>query len=816
VHRKYLSVGWNSTRFSNGAKPRFRSPAVTRSQSPEPPPGGWPHLSFADPGHADRGLTPPLGNPVSPVVREPATMVNPRRARLRGDHTGLRCRRAAASFLDRSTEFPMLPHNRLSIQSKLIILLLLVSLGSIAVTAWIGYSSAREVLTQSVEHQLQGVRVAKTSTIRTMFESLRERVLGLADSKVTIDGLRSFRDAYRALGNPTLSAAENARLDAFYRDWFLPRLDANVDGVPILEQYLPERAAERYLQYHYLAAKPRPDDDGQDPDTAAADTSVYGSAHASYHPSFARAVRIFGFNDVLLVDAETLDIVYTYRKTPEFGTNLATGPYADSQLGIQVRALRNQKERDAFRVSDFEPYRPHLGQPVGFAMSPVFDGPQLLGILVLQFPIDRINAALTGNYGWREEGFGVSGECYLVGADRTVRSERRLMHEHRDEFLDGLRNSPISTRIVDEIARRNSTIFTLPVDTASVTAALNGRSGITTITDFRGERVLSAYGPLDLDSMRWAVIAEIDEKEADAPLVAYGRKVIVVVTGTALVVTVIALLFAYVHTRRLRQLTEGARRLGAGEIGVRVPVDSNDEFGELARVFNEMAQSMQQQTERLEGQVRENLELLHNILPASAIAQRQDGDRTARREFADVSVLFADIIGMEEFSDRVGETRSLEILGDLIETFDEAAEESGIEKVNTIGASYLAVCGLSVTRPDHARRVIRFAQELVRIVGVFNRDHQADLALAVGVNAGPVVGGVIGRRKFLYDLWGVTVAIARRLAAGQGSGIHVTAAVRERLAGQFQFAGPITGGDLGKGPMEYWEVTQEPRGPHLD
>ena len=159
----------------------------------------------------------------------------------------------------------------------------------------------------------------------------------------------------------------------------------------------------------------------------------------------------------------------------------------------------------------------------------------------------------------------------------------------------------------------------------------------------------------------------------------------------------------------------------------------------------------------------------------------------------------------EPISARAGESKALALLGDLIAAFDEAAEKSGIEKVKTTGGSYLAVCGLSVHRPDHARRVIQFAQEMARIVGIFNRDEDAGLSLAVGVNSGPVVGGVVGRRKFLYDLWGDTVTIARKLASGEGSAIRVTSPVRDRLGEQFTFRGPIK--TDGKSGAEAWEVT---------
>jgi class 3 adenylate cyclase len=239
-----------------------------------------------------------------------------------------------------------------------------------------------------------------------------------------------------------------------------------------------------------------------------------------------------------------------------------------------------------------------------------------------------------------------------------------------------------------------------------------------------------------------------------------------------------------------------------------VPVTSEDEFGQLGKVFNDMAASIHRQTERLESQVRENEDLLLNILPASAVASRRDGDEQAHREFADVSVLVADIIGMDRHGASIGEARALAILGDLVAAIDEAAEAGGIEKVKTIGTTYLAVCGLSVTRPDHVRRMIGFAREIERIVGIFNRDHHLDLGVAIGINAGPVVGGVIGRRRFLYDLWGETVAVAKGLAGQGGAAIRVTDRVRERTAGLFEFDGPAPLVLDGRPAFETWSLRQ--------
>lgn len=695
---------------------------------------------------------------------------------------------------------------RLSIQSKMILLLLVVSLTSIATMAWIGYATAKTALTQAIENQLQGVRVVKTRTLEMMIESLRDQVLLVSARQSTIDAMRDFRQAYRQLGHATLTTAESQKIEDFYRREFLPLLDKNVLGVPVPEQYLPTRPAERYLQYHYIVDNPNPYENKQGLTLSPTDTSPYGKAHAIHHKNFTRVANIFDLGDIYLIDAETQDIVYSFQKTTDFGTNLTTGPYANTKMSAQVNSLLHSKDNDDYRFVGFEPFRPNLGKPEGFVMSPVFDGPEMLGILVVEFPIDRINRVLTGNYGWRAEGLGSTGESYLVGSDGTLRSDSRFMHEDPQGFIQTLRQSNVPSQIVDQIASQGTPMCALPVDSQSVKAALRGQTGIARAIGYRGEPVLSAYGPLEMGTIRWAVIAEIDADEANAPIQAFGRTVIIVATGMALAVTLLALISASMLTRPLRLLNEGARRLAAGETDVRVNLDSHDEFGDLGRVFNQMSEGISRQTERLETQVRENQELLLNILPASAVAQWNEGNDKASRQFADITVLFAKVQGLEELGEQVGEARTLAILCDLIEAFDEAAEESGIEKVRAIGGSYLAACGLSVTRPDHARRIILFAQEMVRIVGIFNRDCHADLSIAVGINSGPVVGGVVGRRKFLYDLWGDTVTIARKLAGTQGGAIRVTPQVRERMGEQFQFRGPTPlQGDM-KVP-ELWEVT---------
>ena len=692
---------------------------------------------------------------------------------------------------------------RLSIQSKLILMLLAVSLGSILVVAYVGYTSARDAMSQAVNNHLQSVRISKGNLIKELLANIRDQVVSLSDNGTVVDGMRDFRRAYHELDSVQIDPTWDRKLEEFYRGEFLPALAKNIDAQPVLEEYLPRSAASRYLQYLYIAANPQPYEKKQALE-AAGDSSDYTTVHEKYHSAFAKIARVSGFDDVMLIDAETLDVVYSYAKTSEFGTNLETGPYANTNLGAIVRALRKAKDRDDYKLADFEPYRPSLGAPVAFVASPIFDGPRMIGILVFQFPIGEFTRVMTGNFEWRREGLGETGEVYLVGPDFTMRSRSRFMVEHREEFLKTLRESGLATQIIDGIERQGNVLLTLPVRTPTVERALQGKEGIEIIRGYRDVPVVSAYGPIELDSLRWAVIAEMETAEAFEPVVAFGRKVLATGVGVALVVSLLALLWSHSLVRPIRALADGARRVASDGVDVQVHVDTQDEFRELAEAFNDMTRNLKANADQLEQKVRENEELLLNILPAPAAARMQEGDGQLTQSFNDVTVLFAELFGLDALSETLGEDTSLVMLQDLVAAFDEAAERVGVEKVKTVGSSYMAVCGLSVQRPDHTSRTIEFAQELIRIVRRFNRERGTQLVVEIGVNAGPVVGGVVGRKKFIYDLWGDTVTIARGLKSDGVTSIQITASVYERVRDLYPFE---TLGEVeirGKGRIPTW------------
>jgi class 3 adenylate cyclase len=707
---------------------------------------------------------------------------------------------------------------RIGVQSRFILLMLLVSLGSILAIGLIGYRAARAAITHAVQNHLQSVRYSKTQGLLAMLEALRDQVISVSDGKMATEGMVNFKQAYRGLEGESLDAGQEQALRDRYERWYLPAVARQLGGTPVTEQYLPVDPRQRYLQYHYGVAADAssfgaeaddstgPQSEPEPKPTTPGDDSLYRIAHDALQERIERLAAMFGYEDFLLIDDDTLEIVYSLRKRPDFATSLRNGPYSSSNLARAAEGLARSRDRDAFKVVDTELYRPALGQPVGFVVSPIFNGPEMVGILALEFPVERIVRLLTGNYQWEREGMGRTGECYVVGPDFTMRSRSRFMWEDREAFIAALRTSPLTASVVDQIERQNTVLNQLPVRNQATEQALRGREGLTTLADYRGVPVLSSYGPLDLDSLRWAVIAEMDVAEAYKPIHDYARRALLAATALAIGTTLLALGSSWLLVRPLKQLAAAARRIGAGETAVSVDLRTRDEFGELARVFNDMASNLRRQRTELEEKARENQELLLNILPASAVELRRDGDEKATRQFADVSVLVAEFGGLDGPTGLGNDSRAMGLVGDLVAACDEAADRCGVEKVRAVGAMYLAVCGLSVSRPDHAARTLLFARELARIVAAFNREHGTPLTLAAGVNSGPVVGGVVGRHKFLYDLWGDTVAIASRLAAGGRDGIHVTKPVHDRLSDLYAFAGPTDVEIRGQGTVQTWRL----------
>jgi class 3 adenylate cyclase len=266
-----------------------------------------------------------------------------------------------------------------------------------------------------------------------------------------------------------------------------------------------------------------------------------------------------------------------------------------------------------------------------------------------------------------------------------------------------------------------------------------------------------------------------------------------------------ALLVTRQILRPVNELVAAAQRVSAGDLTAQVHWHSKDELGLLADTFNSMTRSIREKTEIIEQKNRENERLLLNILPPDIATRLKGGEHEIADSFADITVLFGDIVGFTALSSHTSAREIVDVLNGLFSLYDETAQELGIEKIKTIGDCYMAVCGLPRPASDHADRMARMALRMVEATQHYSEQVHIPLQLRIGINSGPVVAGVIGTTKFIYDLWGDTVNLASRMeSTGAPGQIQVTRAVYERLKDKFEFESRGMVQVKGKGEIETW------------
>ncbi|MCE9597934.1 MAG: adenylate/guanylate cyclase domain-containing protein [Spirochaetia bacterium] len=180
--------------------------------------------------------------------------------------------------------------------------------------------------------------------------------------------------------------------------------------------------------------------------------------------------------------------------------------------------------------------------------------------------------------------------------------------------------------------------------------------------------------------------------------------------------------------------------------------------------------------------------LLQNILPSSVIKKLRESPDTIAERFENCTVLFSDIVGFTEMSRKMPAVGVVSLLNEIFSDFDDLAEKHQLEKIKTIGDAYMIVGGLPDPGVDHAERVALFALEMLETVRHYRDKYSLPLELRIGINSGDAVAGVIGKKKFIYDLWGDSVNTASRMEShGLPGQIQVTEATYQLLQKRFTF-----------------------------
>lgn len=681
---------------------------------------------------------------------------------------------------------------RISIQSKLILMLVLCTILAAAIVGAIAYQTGRNSLRTAAITRLVEIRESQTRTLTAQLNDLTSALVTYTHGSMTQDALREFSAGFDQLANAQVTPEMSKAITDYYA--FFAKETEKYSGTRLdIAALLPKSTAERYLQATYTAKLPTNEsaiamDDPRD-------GSAWSAANAKYHRFFREIVERFGYEDALLLD-DRGNVVYSAYKNVDLGTNILSGPYRASKLRDAYTQAMSSNRADQVIYTDFDFYQPATMAPTAWMVAPLPPSGTPNGVLALQFPITKVNKVMTFNKKWAESGMGDTGETLLAGDDFLMRSDSRVFLENPDRYRQLVIDAGTPPDIPDMAIRQGGTTLVQPVSPDAHQEAKKGNSGTIIAKDYLGRQTIQAYAPVGkAANLRWSIVAKIDTGEAFAREATFARIVVLATTGIIFGVCLLAVILAQVFLRPIRRLEAGVQRVSAGDYHVAIPVETRDEIGDLTGMFNEMSRTLSVKEDLLKEQRGQIRQLLHTLMPA-AIADKFDrGEPIKAREHANVTVVYIEIAGLDRLQAELDSDQSLDIVTELHRQFDAAASECGVERVRPVRNGFLGSCGLTIPRLDNVRRTVDFAMECERILDRFNNEAALNLRLRAGIDTGTVASGMIYEPSLVFDMWGTAVNLAHRLKDGMPeSGIYVTSRVYDALAETVTFteAGSVT------------------------
>lgn len=696
--------------------------------------------------------------------------------------------------------------NRISIQSKLILMLVLCTILAAAIVGGIAYQSGRASLRDAAFSRLTEIRESQKRSLASEINDLKNALVTYTHGTMTQAAVRDFTTDFDQLSDATITPDMTKAIDSYY-DFFAKETEKD-SGVRLdISAILPTSNAERYLQAYYTARLPTDDvaiamDDEHD-------GSAWSASNAKYQGFFREIVTRFAFEDALLLDTRG-NVVYSAYKNSDLGTNILNGPYNGSKLRDAYLEAMSSNKADRVAITDFEFYQPTNMAPTAWMVAPIPATGKPEGVLALQFPITKINKLMTFDKKWDQAGMGETGETLLAGQDFLMRSDSRLFVQDPEKYRSRVIDAGTPPDIPDLAIRQGGTTLVQPVSESLHKEAQKGHSGTMVEKDYLGEDCLQAYAPIGLEvGLHWSIVAKISTREAFAREATFTRIVVVATTGIILAVCLLAVILAQVFLRPIRRLEAGVQRISSGDYAVQIPVQTRDEIGDLTSMFNDMSRSLSAKEDLLGEQRRDIKRLLHSLMPAAIAEKIRRGEEVTARDHANVTVIYADIAGLDRVRTHLEAGESLAIVSELNRQFDATAEEFDIERVRPMRNGFFGSCGLSVPRLDNVRRTLDFALELERILDRFNGDTGLRLSLRAGVDTGTVSSGLVGEPA-IFDMWGTTVTLANQIRGGvQESGVYVTSRVQAALSETMTFtpAGTVKADGINE---EIWRVAEQP------
>jgi methyl-accepting chemotaxis protein len=542
---------------------------------------------------------------------------------------------------------------------------------------------ARESLTQAVESQLTSLREVRKQQLSDYVNGEVRSLQAFSASTSALEGYKNLRQSFVAVSTEA-AKGEGIRairddVKTFYDKQFTDEFVRKNPGRPVgIDKFTATMDDTQTILQNAFIVKNQNKLGEKNKMVDATEKFAYAAQHSRFHPSFSAFQERLNLYDIFLIDTQTDKVIYSVFKEIDFASSLTDGIAANTGLAEVYKKVKAADKAGAVFMSDYARYAPSYDDEASFVAMPIMENGRMIGVLAAQLPLDKITSVMTADKKWADQGLGKSGESYLVGRNLLMRTDSRFLLEDKAGFLKE-NTAKVSPALLAYADKKNTSIGVITVDTVASKEALGGTNGFQLISDYRGEQVFSAYGPLDLYGVRLAVLAELDEAEALAGADQLRDQTLLRTLTIALAILALAGIAAYYFvsaiTNPVNALAEMAQKVSSGDDMVRSTVTSGDELQDLGDTLNKMLddrQSVLRQAQNENTNINNSaINLLQSVFALS------EKDLTARAEVSD------DIVGtlassVNQFADETSQTLGeVQKIADQVRSAAQAAQQQG-------------------------------------------------------------------------------------------------------------------------------------------
>lgn len=598
-----------------------------------------------------------------------------------------------------------------SIKTKLLIAFILLTAIPLIISSIVTYietdSTTYEAIKSQVNDRLVSLREIKKIQVQTYINNRKKQILDYSVDSGTVSSVQGLSNAFQGDKEQAADGITEKRTELvnFYKTSFAEKFkqynttqfnDADsfvrqLDDLSVFQQHAFIHLNEAPFGEKYNL---------RDPDNE----STYGSRHNETYDTLFSFYKKLDVADILLVDAKGY-VVYSTQKNIEFATNLISGPFKNSDLGLAYQKAMKAEDSNFSMMTDFNTHQADFNQQASFIISPIQDleeedAFEILGTMIIKIKPDALNNIMTSDKQWESIGLGKTGDLYLVGPNKKTFSTNRHLIEDKKSFFSKL-NNDISKNTQLLIEKQNNTAGLLSISGNAVDLALKGQAGVLIENNVFNQSALFAYAPMKAFGLQWAILSELTTKEAFAANEDLSNTLMftsmAIVAFMVLLATVLGSMFSLRLARPLGKLEKAIQHVEyESDLTSQIPVSRITEFGNIANLMNSMLDTFKRSMKK----VSSSTAMLTNASEELSMITQETSSGIAQQfnEIDQVATAINEMTAtVQEVANNAGEAANAAATADEHANHGRQVVESTINSIDTLAKQNERIAGTIVS-----------------------------------------------------------------------------------------------------------------------